>query len=89
MYRFQGGCVIGSSRGCNTPRSRWVPSPWSPVPSQYAWRDFGTDSIPTGYKLMRRVPHSEEGSALDQLNKRHRNFNGEKRINRTAVTFAA
>jgi hypothetical protein len=30
---------------------------------------------------------SEEGSALDQLNKRNRN--GGKRINRKAVTFAA
>src|SRR5215831_14513559 len=36
------------------------------------------DSIPTGYKLMRQVPHSEEGSALDQLNKRNRNFNGKR-----------
>src|ERR1700756_3864800 len=34
---------------------------------------------PTGYKLMRRVSHSERGSALDQLNKRNReSFNGEE-----------
>src|SRR5215510_11535325 len=32
---------------------------------------------PTGYKLMRRVSHSERGSALDQLNKYNREpFNG-------------
>jgi len=71
--------VIGRSHGCNTPPVRWVPSPWSPVPSQYAWRDFGTDSIPTGYKLMRRVPHSEEGLRLGyQLTKRNPHFNGER-----------
>jgi hypothetical protein len=37
------------------------------------------------------VPHSEEGSALDQLNKRNRNFNGERGSTATqnAVTFAA
>jgi len=34
---------------------------------------------PTGYKLMRRVSHSERGSALDQLNKYNREpFNGEE-----------
>ena len=36
------------------------------------------DSIPTGYKLMWGVPHSEEGSTLDQLTKRNRNFNAER-----------
>jgi len=30
-------------------------------------RDFGTDSIPTGYKLMQRVLHSEKGSTLDSI----------------------
>jgi hypothetical protein len=56
MYRFQGGCVIGFSRGCNTPRSRWVPS--SLEPCALATMHEGTlvrDSLPTGYKLMRRV----------------------------------
>jgi hypothetical protein len=50
------------------------------------------DSIPTGYKLMWRVPHSEEGSTLDQLTKRNRHFNEERGINsnvENAVTFAA
>ena len=36
---------------------------------------------PTGYKLMRRVSHSERAPPLDQLNKRNRNLQrGEKRI---------
>jgi hypothetical protein len=80
MYRFQGGCVIGSSQGCNTPRSRWVPSPLEPCALATIMRDLGTDSIPTGYKSMRRVPHSEEGSALDQLTKRNRPLQRGKRI---------
>jgi len=33
-------------RGCNTPRSRWVPSPWSPVPSQRCMWDLGTGLDP-------------------------------------------
>jgi hypothetical protein len=28
---------------------------------------LGTDSIPTGYKLMQRVLHSEEGSRLGSI----------------------
>jgi hypothetical protein len=54
-------------RGCNMPLSRRVPSlPWSPCAlakmQEGSW--YG-DSNPTGYKLMWRVPHSEEGSTLD------------------------
>ena len=30
----------------------------APLPSQRCMRDLGTDSIPTGYKLMRRVSHT-------------------------------
>src|SRR5215469_11110510 len=37
------------------------------------------DSIPTGYKLMRRLPHSEEGLRLGyRLTKRNPHFNGEE-----------
>src|SRR5215467_4659820 len=37
------------------------------------------DSIPTGYKLMRRLPHSEEGLRLGyRLTKRNPHFNGER-----------
>src|SRR5215471_9522503 len=43
------------------------------------------DSIPTGYKLMRRLPHSEEGLRLGfQLTKRNPHFNGERGINSNA-----
>src|SRR5215470_16055959 len=37
------------------------------------------DSIPTGYKLMRRLLHSEEGRRLGyRLTKRNPHFNGER-----------
>src|ERR1700746_1943806 len=35
--------------------------PWSPMPSQRCMRDLGTDSIPTGYKLMRRLEPGKTG----------------------------
>jgi hypothetical protein len=61
MYRFQGGCVIGFSRGCNTPRSRWVPSPLEPCAlallQEGPWYGFA----PTGYKLMRRLQPGKTG----------------------------
>ena len=34
------------------------------MPSQRCMRDLGTDSIPTGYKLMRRVSHTVGGLRL-------------------------
>jgi hypothetical protein len=36
----------------------------APLPSQRCMRDLGTDSIPTGYKLMRRVSHTVGGLRL-------------------------
>jgi hypothetical protein len=42
IYRFQGGCVIGSARGCNTPRNRWVPSSLEPYALARCMRDLGT-----------------------------------------------
>jgi hypothetical protein len=44
---------------------------------------------PTGYKLMRRVPHSERAPPWGQLNKRHRNVNGtgKRGIKRNAVSL--
>jgi hypothetical protein len=56
------------------------PIPLEPLCPRNDARDLGTDSIPTGYKSMRRVPHSEEGSALDQLTKRNRPLQRGKRI---------
>ena len=68
MYRFQGGCVIGQSQGCNTPLLRWVPSPLEPcalaMMQEGSW--YGA-RFPTEYKLMWRVPHSEEGLHLGSI----------------------
>src|SRR5262249_5798650 len=49
---------------------------------------LGTGLAPTGCKWMRRAPHSKRAPPWRQLNKRNRNFNGKRRINRNA-TFAA
>jgi len=43
---------------------------------------------PTGYKLMRRAPHSKRAPPWGQLNKHSRNFNGE-RGSGTQNTYAA
>src|SRR5215471_5147746 len=62
--------------------------PWSLVPSHRCMRDLGTGLTPTGYKLMRRAPHSKRAPPWCQLNKRNRNrnFNAkrERGINRNA-----
>jgi len=40
----------------------------SATPSQRCMRDLGTGAMPTGYKLMRRGPHTfNKGPALDQM----------------------
>ena len=52
-------------------------------------RDLGTGFVPTGYKVMWRVPHSERGSALEKINvigERQREKEGSTE---NAVTFAA
>src|SRR5215471_673582 len=51
-------------------------------------RDLGTGFVPTGYKVMWRVPHSERGSALESTNVIETSTRKEGSTE-NAVTFAA
>jgi len=62
--------VTVSGHGCNRPRSRWVPSPLEPFRLRTPMHEgpWCGNTLPTGYKLMRRIPHETSKAPSLDLN---------------------